>query len=60
MQRGWFGCCCEDVIGNSEQGYFIETQGGEVGKQRRHAVSRIAAGNLFGTGLLCCRPRAEV
>ena len=55
LQRGWFGGCCEDVIGKSGQGYFIETQGGEVGKQRRHAVSRIAAGSLFGTGFLCCR-----
>ena len=40
---------------SSGQGHFIETQGGEVGKQRSHAVSRIAAGSLFGAGFLCCR-----
>ena len=55
LQRGWFGGGCEDVIGKSGQGYFIETQGGEIRKQRSHAVSRIAAGSLFGVGFLCCR-----
>ena len=55
LQRGWFGDCCEDIIGKSRQGCFIETQGGEVGKQRSHAVNRLPAGGLFGTGFFCCR-----
>ena len=54
LQRGWFGDRCEDVIGNTGQGYFIQTQGGKVRKQCSHAVSWIPAGSHFGTGFLCC------